>query len=258
MSDEKKKGGKRAAIDKDNVVLQKLQVTYVPIDSVKPNDYNPNRQSDHDFEMLCQSIVRDGFTQPIIVHKDTKEIVDGEHRWRALRALGYTECAVVLTSMSAAQMRISTIRHNQARGNEDANLAADVFRQLAEAGALDMAKETLGLDDLDVKRMLEMSRSEAADIEANIPEEMLGPSGHGLAAGDNSDTTADALRAKERLIQQAKTNEEKTMVAQDNRVYQLVCHFTGDEAEIVRKILHPDNAANLLKICQEEVAAGRA
>ena len=38
--------------------------------SVRPNAYNPNRQSDDEFLMLCKSIVEDGFTDAIIVNTD--------------------------------------------------------------------------------------------------------------------------------------------------------------------------------------------
>ena len=68
-------------IEKKNQVLETLQITYVPANSIRPNSYNPNRQSDHDFFLLVLSMTEDGFTQPIIVHQDSKEIVDGEHRW---------------------------------------------------------------------------------------------------------------------------------------------------------------------------------
>ena len=91
MSTKKKKASKkrgRAKVDKQNVVLEKLEVAYVPIGSIKPNKYNPNRQSAHDFELLCSSISEDGFTQPVVCQKETREIVDGEHRWRACAALG--------------------------------------------------------------------------------------------------------------------------------------------------------------------------
>src|SRR3954464_7927057 len=73
----------RAKLEKKNNVLTRLQIEYVPYDSIHPNTYNPNRQSDHDFELLLASITEDGFDQPILVHRESREIIDGEHRWRA-------------------------------------------------------------------------------------------------------------------------------------------------------------------------------
>ena len=69
----------RAAIEKKNRVLEELSIEYAPIDSIKPNDYNPNRQSEHDFELLVRSMREDGFTQPIIAQSGTRVIFSGEH-----------------------------------------------------------------------------------------------------------------------------------------------------------------------------------
>ena len=41
----KQKG--RAAVEKKNEVLKKLKVEYVSVTDIKPNVYNPNRQSEH-------------------------------------------------------------------------------------------------------------------------------------------------------------------------------------------------------------------
>jgi ParB-like chromosome segregation protein Spo0J len=73
--------------------LPTLKVEYVPIDSVFPNEYNPDRQSEHDFELLCRSVEENGFTTPIV--RDGRKIADGEHRWRAAHVLGYQEIPVV-------------------------------------------------------------------------------------------------------------------------------------------------------------------
>ena len=67
--------------------LQTLVVEYVPTDTLFPNAYNPNRQSDREFELLMKSMEEDGFTQPVVAQAKTKQIVDGEHRWRAATRL---------------------------------------------------------------------------------------------------------------------------------------------------------------------------
>ena len=55
----KKKG--RKTVEKKNRALTTLEVTYVPINKIIPNEWNPNRQSDHDFELLLKSMSEDGF-----------------------------------------------------------------------------------------------------------------------------------------------------------------------------------------------------
>lgn len=75
---------KAKTVDKRNVVLERLKVEEVRLADITPNDYNPNRQSTHDFELLVRSILEDGFTQPVVVQRQTMTIVDGEHRWTAV------------------------------------------------------------------------------------------------------------------------------------------------------------------------------
>ena len=131
----KAKGKKQ--VEKLASQLERLVVEYVPIGSIAPNEYNPNRQSEHEYKMLLDSMRDNGFTQPIIVQRTSMQIVDGEHRWRAARELGYTEIAVVFVDMSPEQMRIATLSHNRARGQEDVELTAELLRDLEKMGALD-------------------------------------------------------------------------------------------------------------------------
>lgn len=181
----------RAAVEKKATKLEKLTVEYVGLASIKPNSYNPNSQSAHDFELLIRSMDEDGFTQPVIVHRESREIVDGEHRWtaalvcaelrrrglmgpkrspapdeiaavRADRAaalaqpgVGEVEIPAVFVDMTPEQMRIATLRHNRARGSEDVELGAQVLRDLRELGALDWAQDSLMLDDVELQRLID-------------------------------------------------------------------------------------------------------
>jgi len=252
---------KRAEVMKRNVVLGSLEVIYLPVDSVTPNDYNPNRQSEHDFTLLCRSIAEDGFTQPIVVMRATKQIVDGEHRWRACKALGHDEVPCVLVDMSPEQMRIATLRHNRARGSEDAAMAADVIRELQELGAIDWAADSLMMDTVEIQRMLEIEAHEAAQVQAEISPDMLGPSGHGLSVQDGTtaiDLTADERRAKERMLASAKADEEKDMSSKDADTYRLVLFFTDEEAKIVQTALGQlgsSQAEAVLTLCRQAAAA---
>jgi len=90
----------QASVEQTARALEQLHVEYVTLASLSPNTWNPNVQSDHDFELLCRSILEDGFTQPIVAARVTPEfkkdaafkvfkigdqvITDGEHRWTAV------------------------------------------------------------------------------------------------------------------------------------------------------------------------------
>lgn len=234
--------------------LEKLVIEYVPIDSIKPNQYNPNRQSDHDFELLRRSIEEDGFTRPIVVRRETREIVDGEHRWRACRSLDYSEIPVVFVNMTDAQARIATLKYNRIHGAEDANLAASVLKEIVEMGAEGWAQDSLMLDDVEMERLkAELAVVEHQAVEADVPATMLGPSGQGLAAVDarGVDTSADETRAKQRLLEQAKGAEERRFEQADAQVFRIVTFFSGPEADVVRRVLGDAPALRLLDLCRE-------
>lgn len=155
----------RKTIAKNYNKLQVLKIVYVATDSVFPNAYNPNRQSDREFELLLSSMTEDGFTTPVVVQKKTNQIVDGEHRWRAATRLGLTEIPVVFVDMTPEQQRIATLRHNRARGSEDVELTIKILQDLRELGALEQAVTSLHITDRELKVLID-------DLPA--PEQMAG------------------------------------------------------------------------------------
>lgn len=199
--------------------LEKLEVVYVPIDTIIPNEYNPNRQSDRDFELLCRSIEEDGFTQPIIVQETTKVIIDGEHRWRALKALGKDAVPVVFVDFTLEQQMISTLRHNRARGNENINLAADVLRDLQKLNKLDQAADSLMLDDIELNIMLQ-------DIPKS--ELVLRTPGEKMTVGQVKEQLAT-----ERAFQEQKNSDDAIQAQVDrNALSYILTYLYGEKQEI--------------------------
>tara|TARA_R100001460_G_scaffold8441_4_gene20875 strand:- start:2671 stop:3480 length:810 start_codon:yes stop_codon:yes gene_type:complete len=262
----------KAEVEKKNKVLEALDIKYITHDKIVPNTYNPNRQSDDEFELLKRSMTEDGFTQPIVcVHHEEQEgmfrIVDGEHRWRCSKELGYEEIPIVVTPMTYEQARIATLRHNRARGSEDIELTSEVLRDLEKLGALDWAQDSLMMDDLELQRMIEdIPAPEAmADEEfgtAWIPtdsdsaEDSVKGTEHKTADGTMIKAlTPEALSAQrqvEKKIAEAKTEEERTMAVQAANFYRLNLVFSGDEADIVKGVLGDEPANALLMLCKAQ------
>lgn len=250
--------------EKHNVALQTLIIEYLPIDAVKPNDYNPNRQSEHDFELLCKSIDEDGMTQPIVALRATRVIVDGEHRWRACKALGYTEVPVVLTDMNPAQARIATLRHNRARGEENVELAAAVLRDLVKLGATEWLKDSLSMDEVELQNFMEsvdhqdgftseqakqIATADDAELRSMVRQE-------GTAIDEHASVSVqDVIRAREQRLSQAKDDQEKAQIDKETDVYRLRLVFTGMQAEIIRRVLGKKPIDTLLEICRSRKAA---
>lgn len=67
----------------------------VPIDDVRPNPWNPKRKDNKEYLEVLESVKLNGLTQPIFVRENDNgeskyEILDGEHRHRAAKELGYS------------------------------------------------------------------------------------------------------------------------------------------------------------------------
>lgn len=222
--------------------LQKLIVEYVDIDSIHPNEYNPNRQSEHDFELLCRSIEEDGFTQPIVVNREKMEIVDGEHRWRALKFLGKTKAPVCLVDMSIEQQMISTLRHNRARGSEDINMAADVLKELQLTGDMNDITDSLLLDPIDVQIMLvDIPQSE---LKLRTPGEKL------------TVKEVEQLNKQEEELQVEKKKEERIMEIADMNKYTFQFTYTWPQGWIIERLalgrlFNLNKAEELVKLCHQ-------
>lgn len=96
-----------------------LRIDYVPVDDIMPNDYNPNTHSADSFDLLIKSLLYFGFTQPIVVHRDTMKIVDGENRYRAACVIGYKLVPVCFVDFGEEKLKYATIMHNMARGHNN-------------------------------------------------------------------------------------------------------------------------------------------
>ncbi len=268
----------RAAVEKKAQALNRLEVKYVPADHVTPNSYNPNRQSDAEFNLLIKSITEDGFTQPIVVvrtegQEDRYTIVDGEHRFRAAVRLGYAEVPVAIAPMTLEQARIATLRHNRARGSEDIELATAVLRDLEAVGALGWAQDSLGLSQVEVDRLLQdIGAPEALAAEDFSPAWNPTPpqaitndanthapassGGESMMSGQTL-AASDALREREKAVSEAKTVEDKRKAAEESKVFRLSVIFADAEADVVKAVLGDSPAAGILRLCQEEAARRR-
>ncbi len=70
-----------------------LKIALLPIDELKPHE----RGSPLYLELLRQEILKDGMLKyPIIADEKTRVILDGMHRWLALKSLGYKLMPVIL------------------------------------------------------------------------------------------------------------------------------------------------------------------
>jgi ParB-like chromosome segregation protein Spo0J len=162
-------------------------VQWVHRESLHPNNYNPNKVAPPEIKLLINSILEDGFTQPIVISRqmeaETSEgeslagryrdmIVDGFHRYTVS---GYPEVMAVyggyvptvfLTPMNAAHQKMSTIRHNRARGTHGVLPMAEIVQSLIEVDKLSVPE---------IMARLQMEKDEVVRLanRAGIPDSKL-------------------------------------------------------------------------------------
>lgn len=114
-------------------------IKWIPREDISPNEYNPNSVATPEMKLLKRSIMEDGWTQPIVINPDFI-IVDGFHRWTTsgdpeVYAMtgGYVP-TVMLQPLDESHKRMSTIRHNRARGRHNVLSMGNIVGEMINEG----------------------------------------------------------------------------------------------------------------------------
>ena len=144
-------------------------VIWVKADQVVANSYNPNSVAPPEMRLLEQSILQDGYTQPIVSWQkdDGYEVVDGFHRNRVgkeckdvnKRVHGYLPLTIINKERQEIGDRMaSTIRHNRARGKHSVDSMSDIVLELKKRNRSDAwIAKNLGMDEDEILRLTQIS-----------------------------------------------------------------------------------------------------
>ena len=92
--------------------MSKLQIEYVPIDSIEPYPGNAKLHTPKQIEQIKQSMQEFGNIDPVGIWHN--EIVEGHGRYQAAKSLGYETIPVIrLDSLTDEQRRAYSLIHNQ-------------------------------------------------------------------------------------------------------------------------------------------------
>lgn len=144
-------------------------VEWVKCDDVYANDYNPNSVAPPEMELLAHSIMKDGYTQPIVTYptETGRQVVDGFHRNRVgkenklvnHRIKGYLPVVAIRADQEGLNDRIaSTIRHNRARGKHRVDAMSDIVVELRRRNWTNEKIATeLGMDQDEILRLCQIT-----------------------------------------------------------------------------------------------------
>ena len=155
----------------DNKLFVPLStLKWVDRNTLKPNDYNPNKVSQENLKLLTQSILTNGWTLPIVVRPDMT-IIDGFHRWTVagqeplFSSLGGKVPIVIVKHDSESGNIYGTVTHNRARGTHLLEpMKAIVKRLLDDKVPLDEIGKQLGMKPEEVFRLSDFSKDDFLDM----------------------------------------------------------------------------------------------
>lgn len=150
--------------------LSSLQ--WVERERLHANDYNPNKVSEDNLQLLVQSIMTNGWTLPIVVRPDYT-IIDGFHRWTVsgreplLSKLGGRVPVVIVAHDDESEDMYGTITHNRARGTHLLEPMKAIVKKLIDDGKTvkEIGKQ-LGMRPEEVFRLSDFSKEEFINLMA--------------------------------------------------------------------------------------------
>jgi len=165
----------------------------VSVDKIEPNEWNPNVMGEVEYAALKQDMHVHGVNgvDAILVspkgkfldapHEELEGfyvIVDGEHRWRAAKELGWKEVLCEVREISEDDAKALCYRRNRERGNIDPFKEALLFK--TELPKLNQAKIAgkYGVDQSTVSHRLSLLKLDSDVVKAvkDLPRGIITPS----------------------------------------------------------------------------------
>lgn len=139
---------------------------WVKRNRIRPNDYNPNKVSKQNLELLKQSILANGWTLPIVVRPDFT-IIDGFHRWTVageeplVSMLEGRVPVVVVEHKDKSGNIYGTVTHNRARGTHLLGPMKAIVKELMDEGkSVSEIGKQLGMRPEEVFRLSDFSKED--------------------------------------------------------------------------------------------------
>lgn len=161
-------------------IEQNLQIVKIPIDEITPYENNAKMHPTEQVAQIVDSIVKNGFCDPVAVWGKDNIIVEGHGRLLALQQLGVNEVPCIrLDHLSDEQRRAYTLEHNKLTMNSGFDMEL-LNLELDELADLDIdvigfdADENINIDDF-FEDKDEISEKEAKEIQCPHCKEWFTP-----------------------------------------------------------------------------------
>jgi ParB-like chromosome segregation protein Spo0J len=157
----------------NNLLAPLSTLQWVARDKLKPNNYNPNKVSRENLDLLTQSILSNGWTLPIVCRPDLT-IIDGFHRWTVAgeeplktKLKGKVPIVIVKHDDEAGDV-YGTVTHNRARGTHLLEPMKNIVKQLLNQGkTMKEISKQLGMKPEEVFRLSDFSKDQFLKLMAS-------------------------------------------------------------------------------------------
>lgn len=139
---------------------------WVDRNKLKANNWNPNKVSKQNMELLKQSILTNGWTLPIVVRPDYT-IIDGFHRWTVsgqeplVSMLEGMVPVVIVEHGERSEDIYGTVTHNRARGTHLLEPMKAIIKELLNEGKnVEEIGKQLGMKPEEIFRLSDFSKED--------------------------------------------------------------------------------------------------
>lgn len=142
----------------------------VALDRIVPNPWNTNQMDSSLFNKELSSLKKWGQVAPITVRTrgSDYEIIDGEHRWKAARQLGWKEILVWdVGDMSDADAKQLSLVLNRLHGVDDPLRLRDLLRDLTTSEPLPDLLEVLPWSKSEFSKLADLPTVDWKELETS-------------------------------------------------------------------------------------------
>ncbi len=135
----------------------------IPLEKLIAHPGNPNRMSKANLAKLVRNIEQTGQYEPIIVRphphkKDCFQIINGEHRYKALAKLGYKEANSMVWDVNDEQTDILLATLNRLVGTDQLDKKLALLRRLNKKIKADELAKLLPATTKQIERLVNLKR----------------------------------------------------------------------------------------------------
>ena len=143
---------------------RKITRTELDVESVRPNDWNYNKQDDFMFDKQLKSMKKHGALADIQVMRDPENpdkfiIINGEHRWKAAKELGMkTYPATIIEDITIEEAKEIGVKLNEIKGDADPVKLGEIFNSIGLS--IDILKDEMPYPSIELENIMSLTEDD--------------------------------------------------------------------------------------------------